>query len=139
MPAPPVEPFYFDKFENWVGKPFVGQPLARQIVRPVPEGIDEGRWHVVLYRADCEHCHELLENHFSGELETPVLAIEIPDTDPAAALEMPCANCTLASFPKGPSYVITTPVLLTMVDGIVVCACEDVDDEAMLAECLDAR
>ena len=139
MPAPPPEPFYFDKFENWVGKPFAGQPLARQLVRPVPAGIAEGRWHVVLYRADCEHCHELLENHFPGELETPVLAIEIPDTDPAAALEMPCMNCTLASFPKGPSYVITTPVLLTMVDGIVVCACEDVDDEAKLAECLDAR
>lgn len=139
MPAPPPEPFYFDKFENWVGKPFAGQPLARQIVRPVPPGIEQGRWHVVLYRADCDHCHELLEAHFSGELETSVLAIEIPDTDPAAALEMPCVNCALASFPKGPSYVITTPVLLTMVDGTVICACEDVDDEAKLAECLDAR
>lgn len=139
MPAPPPEPFYFDKFENWVGKPFAGQPLARQIVRPVPAGIDQGRWHVVLYRADCEVCHELLETYFSGELETPVLAIEIPDTDPAGAMEMPCVHCTLASFPKGPSYVITTPVLLTMVDGTVVCACEDVNDEAKLAECLDAR
>ena len=139
LPAPPVEPFYFDKFENWVGKPFAGQPLAQQLVRPVPPGIDQGRWHVVLYRADCDVCHELLENYFSGELETPVLAIEIPDTDPAAALEMPCVDCTLAKFPKGPSYVITTPVLLTMVDGTVVCACEDVGDEAKLAECLDAR
>lgn len=139
LPAPPREPFYFDKFENWVGKPFAGQPLAQQIVRPAPPGLDQGRWHVVLYRADCDTCHELLENHFSGELETPVLAIEIPDTDPAAALEMPCVNCTLASFPKGPSYVITTPVLLTMVDGMVICACENVDDAAKLAECLDAR
>ncbi len=139
LPAPPVEPFYFDKFENWVGKPFAGQPLAQQLVRPVPPGIDQGRWHVVLYRADCDVCHELLENYFSGELETPVLAVEIPDTDPVAALEMPCVDCTLAKFPKGPSYVITTPVLLTMVDGTVVCACEDVGDEAKLAECLDAR
>ncbi len=138
-PPPPLEPYYFDKFETWVGKSLASQAIALQISRPLPAGFPDGRWHLVLYRADCDHCHELLENHFSGELETPVLAIEIPDTDPAAALEMPCVECALAKLPAGPSYVITTPVLLTVVDGTVICACENVDDLDRLNECLDAK
>lgn len=138
-PKPPPEPYYFTNFADWVGKPLFSQPLARQISRPLPEGFGSGRWHIVLYRADCEHCHALLEEHFAGSLETPVLAVEVPDTDPAGDLGMPCGECDLAQFTKGPQYVLTTPVLLTVVDGQVVCACEDVDDLARLAECLDAR
>lgn len=139
-PRPPTpEPYYFDKFEDWVGKPIAAQPLAQQISRPLPEGFPQGRWFIVLYRADCEHCHVLLEEHFSGPLETPTLAVAIPDTDPAADLGMPCGACSLHAFTKGPQYVLTTPVLLTVVDGMVLCACEDADDAAKLAECLDAR
>jgi hypothetical protein len=139
-PKPPPEPYYFTNFADWVGKPLFSQSLAQQISRPLPEGFGTGRWHLVLYRADCEHCHMLLEEHFGGStLETPVLAVEVPDTDPAGDLGMPCTACDLARFTKGPQYVLTTPVLLTVVDGQVICACDDVDDLAMLAECLDAR
>ncbi|MHC4868442.1 MAG: MauE/DoxX family redox-associated membrane protein [Planctomycetota bacterium] len=138
-PRPAPEPYYFTNFADWVGKPLFSQPLAQQISRPVPDGFDSGRWHLVLYRADCEHCHALLEEHFSGVLETPVLAVEVPDTDPSADLGMPCGECDLAQFTKGPQYVLTTPVLLTVVDGQVVCACDNVDDLAMVAECLDAQ
>ncbi len=134
-----VEPFYAPEFGNWVGRRLSADPLARLISRPLPTWIDTDRFHVVLYRADCEHCHTLLEDHFSGPLETPVLAVEVPDTDPEGALPMPCEECLLHAFPKGPTYVFATPVLLTVENGVVVAVCENADDAELVVRTIQAR
>lgn len=133
-----LEPFYFTEFAEWVGQPLSGQPIARLISRPLPEWIDRDRCHLVFYRADCEHCHTLLEDHFSGPLETPVLAIEIPDSDPAQALAMPCDSCLLHQLPPGTQYVLTTPVLLTVENGMVLAVCENSEDPAEVAATIAA-
>lgn len=135
-PAP--EPVYFDRFERWVGTPLADHKLALQISRPLPAGFPDGKWHLVLYREDCDHCHELLELYFAGPLDTPAIAIKIPDSS-GTPLEMPCTECHLHELAKGPNYVIASPILLTVVDGIVVCAVENVDDADLVANCLDAR
>ena len=106
--------------------------------RPLPDWIDEDRFHLVFYRSDCDKCHELLDAFFSGPLETPVLAVEIPDGDPAAALGMPCDECLLHRLPEGTEYVLTTPVLLTVENGIVLAACEDSDDHALVSATIAA-
>jgi hypothetical protein len=134
-----VEPFYAPEFGDWVGKPLSADPLARLISRPLPTWIDTDRFHVVLYRADCDHCHTLLEDHFSGPLETPVLAVEVPDTDPASALPMPCEECLLHALPEGPNYVFATPILLTIERGMVVAVCENADDESLVVRTIQAR
>ncbi len=134
-----VEPFYAPEFAGWVGRPLSADPLARLISRPLPPGIDTGRCHVVFHRADCEHCHRLLEDHFSGPLDVPVLAVEVPDTDPGSALPMPCEDCLLHALPEGPTYVFATPVLLTVEDGVVVAVCENADDEALVVATIQAR
>jgi hypothetical protein len=134
-----VEPFYAPEFGRWVGQRLSTEPLARLISRPLPPWIDTDRFHIVLYRADCEHCHQLLEDHFSGPLATPVLAVEVPDTDPENALPMPCDDCLLHALPEGPTYVFATPILLTVDGGVVVAACENADDAALVVRTIEAR
>ena len=133
-----LEPFYFTEFSEWIGRPLSSQPIARLLSRPLPDWIDEDRFHLVFYRSDCDKCHELLDAFFSGPLETPVLAVEIPDGDPAAALGMPCDECLLHRLPEGTEYVLTTPVLLTVENGIVLAACEDSDDHALVSATIAA-
>jgi len=120
-PARPTtaQPYYIPDFVKWKGARLDSQEIALLISPPPPDDINKGSWIVMLYREDCDHCHEILLNHFSGNLPIPVLAIAIPDTDPAAALEMPCGQCQLRKLVKGPDYVLTTPVLLRLQDGVI--------------------
>ncbi len=133
-----LEPFYFTEFSEWVGTPLSSQPIARLISRPLPDWVDQDRFHLVFHRADCEHCHALLENFFSGPLSTPVVAVEIPDGDSDAALGMPCEECLLHQLPAEAQYVLTTPVLLTVQDGTVIAVCEDTDDHDRVADTIAA-
>ena len=134
-----LESFYVADFENWVGTPLASHPLARLISRPLPDWIDTDRFHMILYRADCEHCHTLLEDFFFGSLDTKAIAVAIPDIDPANAMGMPCEECTLHSFPEGPQYVIATPILLTIEDGMILAVCEDSENQALVVETLAAK
>ncbi|MHC4794572.1 MAG: hypothetical protein ACYTDE_09780 [Planctomycetota bacterium] len=136
--ATELEPFYVADFASWVGSPLSSQPLAKLISRPLPDWIDTDRFHLVLYREDCEHCHTLLEDHFLGPLEIPTIAVAVPDIDPANALPMPCEECLLHTLPEGPQYVISTPVLMTVEGGTVLAVCEDSEDQAAVVATLDA-
>ena len=133
-----LEPFYVTEFADWVDQPFFAQPLA-SLIPERPAELLTGRSHVVFYRADCEHCHRLLDDFFSGPLEAPVLAVEVPDSDLTSGMPMPCDGCTLATLPVGPQYIISTPVLLTMEDGRVLAVCEDSEDHALVMATIQAR
>lgn len=132
-----VEPYYLGEFEKWVGQRLDAQPMMRLLAAAPPATIQQGRWHVVFYRSDCDHCHELMSTYFEGELEVPVLAVEVPDTDPAAALPNPCEQCDLVRLLKGPSWVFTTPVLLTIEDGVVTCVATDSQKTAQVEACIN--
>ena len=131
-----VESYYLGEFEKWVGQRLDAQPIMRLLAAPPPPTIQKGRWHVVFYRSDCDHCHTLMSTYFEGELEVPVLAVEVPDTDPAAALPNPCERCDMARLLKGPSWVFTTPVLMTVQDGVVTCVATDSENTEQVEACL---
>lgn len=138
-PARPsqVQPYYLPDFATWVGKPLASQPEMALLDAPPPATIASGTWIVMLYRADCEHCHEVLESHFVGSLKRPALLIGIPDHDPANEQPMPCTECTIRTFLKGPNYVVQTPVVMRIKDGVVEAVCTDHEDGASLAEVLE--
>jgi len=138
-PARPsqVQPYYLPDFATWVGKPLASQPEMALLDAPPPATIASGTWIVMLYRADCEHCHEVLETHFVGSLKRPALLIGIPDHDPANEQPMPCTECTIRTFLKGPNYVVQTPVLMRVKDGVVEAVCTDHEDGASLADVLE--
>ena len=134
-----LEPYYFPEFEDWNGTPLASHPLAKLLPRPIPEWLRSGRGFVIFYRADCEHCHDLISQWFTQSLPGPTLAIEIPDTDPAGAMEFPSTLVTRGSVPKGPDYVMSTPAMLTIVDGVVRCYASDPEDVAQIETCLSTK
>jgi hypothetical protein len=134
-----LDPNYFTTFSEWTGTPLASHPLAQLISRPLPEWIDTDRFHLVFYRADCEHCHDLLETYFAGPLATPTIALQIPDHQPGAELEMTCDECLLHTLPEGPNYIISSPVLMTIEGGIVLSVCEDSDDHEAVMNTIEAQ
>jgi hypothetical protein len=120
-PKPPatLQPWYLPQFEQWVGKPLRDQPLAALITPAPPADLEKGRWIVMFFREDCEHCHTVLDAHFSPAVPLPTLLVSVPDADPAAALPNPCGQCQVRSLPKGPDWIVGTPVLLSVEDGVV--------------------
>ncbi len=137
-PGPPatLSSFYIAEFADAVGKPLADLPFARLIENKLPAKFLEGRWIVVFYREDCDHCNELLSTYFTGALKFPTVTVAIPDADPAAIMPNPCDACAKLSMIKGPSYVIGTPIVMAIKDGVVECVVEDVEDMTALEACL---
>ncbi len=140
-PKPPaqLQPYYMPQVEQWVGKPLRSQPLAALIQQPLPANLEQGRWIVMFYRKDCDHCHEVLEKHFMMKLPAPTLLVSIPDTNPASELPNPCSECIETSFIKGPEYVVGTPILLSIENGIVKRVCIDSENRESLEATLQFR
>ena len=140
-PKPPaqLQPYYMPQVEQWVGKPLRSQPLAALIQQPLPTNLEQGRWIVMFYRKDCDHCHEVLEKYFMVKLPAPTLLISIPDTNPASELPNPCTECVDTSFIKGPEYVVGTPILMSIENGIVKRVCIDSENRESLEATLQFR
>ena len=136
-----LQPYYLPQFEQWVGKRLRDQPVAALITRPIPADLEQGRWIVMFFREDCEHCHAVLDRHFSPKVPIRTLLVAVPDADPAAALPNPCGECTIRTLPKGPDWVIGTPVLLSLENGVVkgLVGGTDAEDPAKVQALIDFR
>jgi hypothetical protein len=112
--------------EKWVGKRLV---LSKHI--DIESTIMKGRWIVVLYRADCEHCRRAIPRYEE-------LAERREDRDPSVALiELPpysspdgrpiSVNSAARSgrLSDGHKWIVKTPVLLHLEDGKVVMVADD--------------
>lgn len=132
------EPYYFPQFEEWNGKELSTIPFAHLLPRPLPEGFNTGDRLIVYYRADCEHCQEMFLTYFSDmELATPTLAVGLPDYAPEAALEFLCTACDVTELPGvPPEYVIQTPVIVRLQDGVVTCVADGSADEQAFENCI---
>ncbi|MFO0963309.1 MAG: hypothetical protein U0625_10460 [Phycisphaerales bacterium] len=142
-PWPPspatAKPWYAPEFEKWIGQRLDAQEFALLITRPLPLNPNEGLLHIVFIREDCEHCHQLLNQYFSGTLAVPTLAVVVPDAT-GEPLENPCTECKKATLPAGGiTWVLSTPVLLTVENGIVVGVCTDADNPEKVRAALNAR
>lgn len=131
-----VNPFYFTDFDQWVGKPLADQELAKLINRPIPEALQSGRGFVMFYRSDCEHCHHMLEQWFTESVPAPTVAVLVDDTDPANAMPFPSTLVERKALPRGPDYVISTPALFAVKDGVVTGFASDPDDAASVNACI---
>ena len=130
---------YFTDFEEWVGKPISSQELARLINRPIPDELDEGRAFLMFYRDDCEHCHHMLEQWFTESVPATTIAVQVPDTDPATAMPFPSTLVKRHALPKGPNYVITTPALFAIKDGMVTGFASDPDEPETVDACISSN
>lgn len=122
----PAEGYYMPQFASWVGQRWSEVPLAAW-VRGMPADLDSGTRYILLYRKDCEHCHELMEAYFTGPLTWPTTAIAVPERDgfPVVGVQpFVCDECTTAELPAGIDWFIATPALIRLSEGVIECAAE---------------
>lgn len=122
---------------DWAGR------RARDIdliswVQGLPASIDSGQAYIIFYSRTCEHCHELLLEHFSYEPPATTVLVSVPESTEGFAvdgvLENPCADCLELALPVGVDWLMTPPVVIAVEDGVVQCAKEAEDGWA--PECL---
>ena len=94
-----------------------------------PHDIGEGKQYVIFYGRSCDHCEELLYMHFEFDLRAPTTLVAIPESIDGffeeGEFENPCFNCDLTELPIGVDWIIGTPLLVAIENGIVKCATEN--------------
>ncbi len=123
----PAQNYYLPDYSTWIGKPWQAIDISHW-VQGAPSDLDQGQQVIVFYRKDCEHCHELLDLYFSGALTVPTTVVAVPDKGgfPTVGLQpMPCTECREAELPAGVDWLLQTPVVVRLTNGIVDCAHEE--------------
>ena len=138
-PLPPatLKSNYYPRFNTWLGLRMRDQEVAQLLPRPIPLDLDQGEKLVVFYRGDCDHCQELFLTHFSDqELPIPTLAIDVMDYAPEGLLEFYCDGCATIELPSGPSYLIQTPVVIRLEDGVITCIADGSGSDEDAEQCI---
>ncbi len=124
--AAPAEGYYLPRYGDWIGQPWSELPISGWLVG-APDDLGAGSHLLLFYRKDCEHCHDLMEAYFVGELAVPTTAVAVPERGgfPTVGVKpFPCDQCSKAELPAGVDWFLQTPVLVRLEDGVVRCAAE---------------
>lgn len=117
---------------SWVGKSVDDLKLF-EWVKEWPHDIHTGKQYVVFYSLTCDHCEALFYNHFEFPT-TPTTLVAIPESTDGfnydGAFDNPCFDCAKTELPVGPDWIIGTPLVVAIDNGIVKCAVENEDSEA---------
>ena len=135
----PLKSYWFSSDVSvWVGKPWTEVDLF-SFMDPKPSGMDSGKRYIVFYNRTCDHCEEMFREDLTDpQLAAMVTAIEVPDSKQNLrspnAWVMPMNNAELLALPVGCDWIMTTPLALRIVDGVVQCATEGDHRECMELE-----
>lgn len=119
--------YYMPTYESWVGRPWEEVELSRYMP-PLPDEYRSGLGFLVFYRKDCDHCHTLLEMYFAGRLPAPTTVVAVPNREgfpTSGTFPQPCGACSSMELPAGCDWVLATPVVVRLEDGVVTCAAEE--------------
>lgn len=129
--------YYALDTEQWVGKQVDDIELLSWIPG-LGDDIKHGQQYLIFYSRTCEHCQELLLDHFSFDPPAPTSLIAIPERadgfNTEGELENPCVDCRELELPIGVDWLMTPPVVVSIEDGRVVCAQEA--EDAFEPQCL---
>jgi hypothetical protein len=119
--------WYPSDIGSWVGKP-VDEIKLFSWVKEWPQDIQSGKQYVIFYSLTCDHCEALLYAYF--EFPTiPTTLVAIPESTEGfnydGAFENPCYDCAKTELAIGPDWIIGTPLLVAIENGIVKCATEN--------------
>lgn len=97
----------------------------------LPDSINDGQQYLILYSRTCEHCYELLLEHFSYDPPAPTTLVAIPETTDGfiedGQLQSPCIDCAELDMLVGVDWLMTPPVVIAIEDGVIRCAQEAED------------
>jgi hypothetical protein len=104
----------------------------------LPDSIDDGQQYLIFYSRTCEHCYELLLEHFSFDPPAPTTLVAVPESTDGfitdGALENPCIDCAELDLPVGVDWLMTPPVVIAIENGVIRCAQEA--EDGMMPQCL---
>lgn len=133
QPAP--RGWYLTEMDQWVGERWDELEFT-QFLRRWPENWHEGTHIVFFYRLDCHVCHELGDLYFTDEPPHPTTMYSVPNPDGFPAGEpVTCEGCAELELPVRTEWMITTPAIVRLEDGEVVCAVEGADP--VEPDCID--
>lgn len=85
---------------------------------------------LAFYTPHCHLCHEFFEEEFDRRRGAQVIAIKVPAAegveaaDPTLDEDVACTTCTNLTLPKGPVWLIQSPLIVTVADGRVTCVAQ---------------
>ncbi len=131
LPALPSS-WYPTDISSWIGKP-VDELELFSWVQEWPIDIREGKQYVIFYSLTCDHCESLLWSHFEFP-EFPTTLVAIPQSTDGfnydGAFNNPCYDCNTTELRIGADWIIGTPLVVALENGIVKCATENEEYEA---------
>jgi hypothetical protein len=102
-------------------------------VKEWPIDIRDGKQYIIFYSLTCDHCETLLWSHFEFP-EFPTTLVAIPQSTDGfnydGAFDNPCYDCKTTELRIGADWIIGTPLVVALENGIVLCATENEDYEA---------
>ncbi len=123
--------WYPQNITDWIGKSVDDVELFGW-VKEWPHDIYEGKQYIIFYSLTCDHCEALLWEYF--EFPTvPTTLVAIPQSTDGfnydSAFENPCYDCDKAELRIGTDWIIGTPLVVAIDNGIVKCAVENEEYE----------
>lgn len=95
---------------------------------------------VVFYMPNCSACHSLFDQFFSTPRLEQILTVEIPPADGVPQVDtgeshepIVCVGCEPLLLPPGPNYLVASPMVVKIEDGIVTCVSDRFKGECLLA------
>jgi hypothetical protein len=128
----PLDSYYLPDCGTWEGKRWDELDIAQYMIQ-WPDDVDTGRRYVIFYGRTCDHCELLFELYFADP-PVPTTIVAVPETkqgfqEGSGHADL-CNGCQELEMPVGSDWVITTPIVVALEDGVVRCAVEGEDPEA---------
>ena len=111
---------------QWTGKTFAQAGVAAHVPMLTATTLSGTQW-VVFYRPSCGRCHQVMETYFAGPQDGSVIAVKVPygpgeEFAPGEfAEDVACTGCEMLELPSKRRWIITTPTIAKVEDGIITC------------------
>jgi uncharacterized membrane protein len=111
---------------QWTGKTFAQAGVAVHVPMLTPATLSGTKW-VVFYRPSCGRCHQVMDTYFAGPQDGSVIAVKVPygpgeEFVPGEVAEdVACAGCEMLELPSKRRWIITTPTIAKVEEGIITC------------------
>lgn len=117
-------------FESWKGRTFADAGVARHLPRLTAETL-EGDAIVVFYNPKCGQCHEVFDRWLAAGRSEKIIAVMVPAAEGSTEAagdgdigDITCPTCVRLELPKGPTWLITTPSVAVLKDGVIRCTAD---------------
>ena len=112
--------------DAWLGLPLTETRLLEHLPQVEPLSADQPTL-VAFYRPECGACHAFFEEHLGNAPPARTIAVRVPPADGVEPVDtgtprdVSCRSCIHLSLPAGPTWLVETPAVIVVEDGVVTC------------------